>query len=389
MFGTHRAIYNKLVEESKDDCYKLSKKDLAEKYRGISQKHSISKYLPDFHLEVPEEVMNSTYRDFTKAIQASRELYKSLKSKNEKTTFPSLKFKSRKDNSSSIEIQSRSIFTSEKFIRVFPKYFGFDKVQGIAVKQSIPDLHYSVRIQKTKNDNYYICIPRYIDFVHTDSRRVCAIDPGVRSFISIYDPHGLAFSIDDVNDVIFKKCLNIDFLKSIKSKERSKRKRNRLSKKIYNLFQRIKSMISDMHHKISRWMSDNYNEVLLPSFETSQMTSKQKRISSKTSRAMLTWSHYKFKELLRYKMERSGGRVIDCKEYYTTKTCSCCGRINHNIKAEKTYECVNCKHVLNRDLNAARNIYLMNEYLLTWTNRVQVMSKKPTSRLSVLNQEIV
>lgn len=161
----------------------------------------------------------------------------------------------------------------------------------------------------------------------------------------------------------------------------SKRCRYRLRKTIYRMYQRVKCMIADMHQKVSKWLSNNYNEVLLPSFNTSDMTSKQKRISSKTSRAMLTWSHYKFKKLLECKMERSGGKVIDCREHYTTKTCSQCGKINHRIARQKVFTCSNCNLETDRDVNAARNIFLKNEHLLSWDLRFQV-SEMPTSRLS-------
>ena len=114
------------------------------------------------------------------------------------------------------------------------------------------------------------------------------------------------------------------------------------------------------------------------------MTSKQKRISCKTSRAMLTWSHYKFKKLLECKMERTGGRVIECQEHYTTKTCSHCGRINHNIKKQKVFKCPHCNLETDRDINAARNIFLKNEHLLSWDLRSQV-SEMPIPRLSRLN----
>ena len=380
MFGTHRAIYNKLVESSCADCYKLSTKELGVKYRPISQKQSLSSYLPDYHLEVPEEVMDSTYRDFLKAINASRELFKSLKEKGERTTFPSLKFKSRKDNTSSIEIRSRSIKNTDGGLKFFQTYFGLSKQEGIKIKECIPELQYSIRLQRTREDRYYICIPEYKVFEQTDSIRTCAIDPGVRSFITVYDPHGLTISVDDTKNHVFNKCLLIDRLQSKLSKESKKRARYRLKRTIYRMYQRIKSMVSDMHHKISKWLSENYNEVLLPKFEISQMTSKQKRISSKTTRAMLTWSHYKFKMLLQYKMERTGGRSIECTEYYTTKTCSCCGRINHKIKAQKVFNCPHCKLSTDRDVNAARNIFLKNEHLLTWGRRVQV-SEMPTPGL--------
>lgn len=369
MFGTHRAIYNKLVEVSGGDCYKLSKKDLAAKYRGISQKHSMEKYLPSYHLEVPEEVMDSTYRDFVKAIEASKALFKSLKDKGEKTSFPSLKFKSRKDNSSSIEIRSRTFKSSQNSrLRFFERYLG---KEGILFKESLPDMNYSVRLQRTRDRKYYLCIPRVRSFPKTETNRVCAIDPGVRDFLTIYDPNGLTLGITDRKEKVFQRCLTIDRLQSQLSLEVQKRKRFRLRARIYKLYQKVKRMINDLHQKCSKWLSTNYSEVLLPKFATSEMARKQKRISSKTSRAMLTWSHYKFKELVRVKMERTGGRLIDCTEPYTSKTCTVCGRINRKLTKQKTFECPSCSHVLDRDVNAARNIYLMNEHLLTWTLRVR------------------
>lgn len=370
MFRSHRDIYNKLVESSREDCYSSSLKDLANKYRPISQKHSITQYLPEHHLNTPEEVMNSTYRDFVKAIQSSKALFKSLKDKGEKTTFPKLKFKSRWDNSSSIEIGSRSIKVYKSTIRFFPTYFGFEKEKGFTIKERCPDLDYSVRLLRTREHKYYICIPRVTEFQQTNSMRSCAIDPGVRDFITIYDPQEIVVGVTDGKEAVLKRCLIIDRLQAKLATNPTKRSRYRIRKKIYRLYQRIKAMISDMHHKVSRWLSDNYKEVLLPNFCTSKMTSKQKRLNSKTSRSMLTWAHYRFKQMLKYKMERSGGQVIDCTEHYTSKTCTQCGRINHKLTKQKTFICNHCQYSSDRDVNAARNIYLKNEHLLSLHTRL-------------------
>ncbi|KAG3117244.1 hypothetical protein PI125_g3939 [Phytophthora idaei] len=59
-------------------------------------------------------------------------------------------------------------------------------------------------------------------------------------------------------------------------------------------------------------------------------------------------------------MGRTSGRMIECTEPYTSKTCSRYGRINYTIKKQKTFQCPQCSHVLDRDVNAARSIYLMN-----------------------------
>ncbi|KAF1325864.1 hypothetical protein FI667_g8954, partial [Globisporangium splendens] len=326
MFGTHRAIYNKLVECSREDCRKLKASELTAKYRPISQKHSLANYLPEYHLEVPEGVMDSTFRDYTKALKSSMALFKALKKRDKKTSFPELKFKSRKHNSSSIELRSRDIKSSDGVVRFFPRYFGFSKTEGIKIKEELPEREFAVRLQRTRYEKFYLCIPRVKEFKQTSSSRACAIDPGVRSFITMYDPEGLTLGVDDTNEEIFRRCLTIDRAISRKTKEASKRKRYRMNKRVFKMFQQVKAMIADMHQKVSSWLSKNYKEVLLPSFKTSDMTSKQKRISSKTSRAMLTWSHYKFKMMLEYKVKRSGGKMVECEEHYTTKTCSRCGR---------------------------------------------------------------
>ena len=381
MFGTHRSIYNKLVEVSRDDCYSLSKKALADKYRGISQKHSLEKHLPAYHLEVPEEVMDSTYRDFVKAVVASKALFKSLKAKDKNTSFPSLKFKSRKDNTTSIELRARgikSICGDAKAVCFAPKYFGFKKGAGIHIKEDLHPLDYSVRLQMTREGHFYMCIPRYRTFSQETKHRACAIDPGVRDFITVYDPSGLTMGITDSKEAVFRRCLLIDKLKSKLSKSTCRRERHRVNRLIYRLFQRVKYMVKDMHHKCAKWLSDNYDEVLLPVFNTSDMTKKQSRISSQTSRSMLTWSHYSFRILLTDKMQRSRGRLIECSEEWSSKTCSACGVLNRKLTSQKKFTC-GCGHVLDRDVNAARNIYLMNEHLLVSAG-VAGTAGMPTSR---------
>lgn len=373
-------IYNTLVSKSRTDCFQLAQKDLAAKYRGIAQKHSLANHLPSYHLEVPEEVMDSTYRDFIKAIKTSKALFRSLVKSGKRTTYPNLGFKTLKDNSSTIEIRSRSIkIPTDGIVRFFPTFLGKD---GIVIKETLPDLTCSVRLMRTRLSEFYLIIPRTREFEQSNSLKTCAIDPGSRDFITVYDPSGLVVGITDANRAIAKRCFHIDRLKAKLSQEVRNRVRKRLKKTIYNIEQRITNMINDCHQKVSKWLAENYREVLLPKFETSKMTKKENRkIGKQTTRSMLNWSHYKFKEMLRMKMERAGGRLIDCTEPYTSKTCSACGIVNRKFKAEKTFKCLSCNHTNDRDVNASRNIYMMNEHLLTWTLRVQLM-EKPTPWVS-------
>ncbi len=124
------------------------------------------------------------------------------------------------------------------------------------------------------------------------------------------------------------------------------------------LHQRIKNLIHDCHCKLAHALCKEYRLILLPEFETQRMVQKKKRCIGKSiARSMLTWSHYEFRERIKRKALEMGSEVIIVCERYTTKTCSRCG-IKNDIGADKTYRCDECDLVMDRDENAAKNIFL-------------------------------
>ena len=76
---------------------------------------------------------------------------------------------------------------------------------------------------------------------------------------------------------------------------------------------------------IAKWPSGlclEYTMVLLPEFKTQRMVLRNnRRLSSKTARAMVTWSHYRFRQrLLSKTREYPWCRVVLVNESYTSKT---------------------------------------------------------------------
>src|SRR5687768_3005018 len=64
----------------------------------------------------------------------------------------------------------------------------------------------------------------------------------------------------------------------------------------------------------------------------------QRRISSKTARAMATWSHYHFKQrLLDKAREHPGCVVVLVNEAYTSKTCGRCGKLHQALGGSKHF----------------------------------------------------
>jgi len=61
--------------------------------------------------------------------------------------------------------------------------------------------------------------------------------------------------------------------------------------------------------------------------------------------------------MLEYKINSIGKIFIEEDEAYTSKTCSCCGTVKHDLKVkDRVYNCNNCELSISRDKNGAINI---------------------------------
>jgi len=143
------------------------------------------------------------------------------------------------------------------------------------------------------------------------------------------------------------------------TKIKAKRQRQKMRKASAKLRNKIRNLVDECHKQAASWLTKNYEVILLPKFETSQMTKKKKRkIRIKTARQMLTWAHYRFKQVLKDKAELSGCHVIDVTEEFTSKTCSKCGHVHTKLGGSKIFKCPECGHTIARDYNGALGIFL-------------------------------
>jgi len=195
---------------------------------------------------------------------------------------------------------------------------------------------HDIKIIKTITNKYYLCVP-YDKEVSTNTREnVISIDPGVRTFLTCYDPEGKVVEFSD-NDVI-------DALRG----------HIRYDKRLGH--EKLKNKITDMHRKISSYLTKKYKNIILPEFRSHKILS-EGHLSHNTNFRLQALSHYKFRTCLIAKAESSGCNVHICNESYTTKTCGRCFEINE-IGASKTYKCNSCGLVADRDIHAARNILI-------------------------------
>ena len=156
-----------------------------------------------------------------------------------------------------------------------------------------------------------------------------------------------------MNDLISKK----DKLASSTSKQK-KKKALHVDKAIFRMQRKIKQLQNEIHQKTIKFLTDEFDVVIIPPFELSNMVNrKTQKITKKTVKKMLCWSHYKFQQHLISKAEEKGIHVIIQNEAYTSKTCSWCGNIQKIVGSEM-YKCKNCDVKIDRDINGARGIFL-------------------------------
>ena len=135
----------------------------------------------------------------------------------------------------------------------------------------------------------------------------------------------------------------------------SRRKRgswNRLRQrfKVARINRTIARQRTDFLHKLSRKLVDENDGIV---FEDLQVQNMQQNRHLSLSIADAGWS-----ELVRmttYKAEGAGGRVVLVSPAGTSQDCSACGAKVPKDLSERTHRCV-CGLVLDRDVNAARNI---------------------------------
>ena len=133
-------------------------------------------------------------------------------------------------------------------------------------------------------------------------------------------------------------------------------------------YDHIHNLISEVHKQLSKFLVTNYDVIMLPSFEISQMVIKDgRKLNRKVVRLMTSWGHYRFKQRLMFKAREYGKKVVIVNEAYTSKTCSCCGWIHDKLDGRKTFECQNCGSKMDRDVNRAKNIFLKNYEVLGLT----------------------
>ena len=207
---------------------------------------------------------------------------------------------------------------------------------------------------------YWLIVPypAQCDIETPSGDGVVALDPGVRTFLTYFSETDCGKLGHHAFGRIQRLCHWLDDLISRTAKEPNRRKRRQMRSAQARMRQRITNLVDELHWQLARWLTSNYRIILLPTFETHDMTQRAgRRIRSKTARMMLTFRHFEFKQRLQWKAWQRGALVLDVNEAYTSKTRSWDGTVNTKLGGAKAIRDEN-GFGMDRDVNGARGIFL-------------------------------
>jgi putative transposase len=371
-FGSVRLTYNWALGciKRKPKKYTLSVDWLRKRF--VNKINIPNKY--NFLLDTPKHVRDGAIFDLVQAYTSNF----AKRRKNPLHTFD-IKFRRKKDNQA-ITIPKTSIKLiqeddQDKAVKMYPTFLKnqikfytrlYQNSNNTRKKDkenifSKGMVNHDCKLVLDKLGRFYLMVPQSVKACENQTgckHEWGSLDPGVRTFQTLYSPSfGVAYKFAD-GDIsrIFRLCKHLDGMIS-----KRKRKSAAYRKSMKKLRQKIRYLVDEVHWKVIRFLIDNFKNIIIPPFETSQMVKKlNRKIRSKTVRSMMCWSHYRFRKRLEKKAQHEGVNIFVNGEEYTTKTCTHCLVINPKVKGEKVLKCPHCGLLIDRDLGGARNIFIKN-----------------------------
>ena len=123
-------------------------------------------------------------------------------------------------------------------------------------------------------------------------------------------------------------------------------------RRIDRAHRRAKGLRDNAHHHISRALVKKYHTLGIETLNVAGMIR-----AGLQSKALSDAGMSGLLDRIRYKAQWYGTQVVEADQWYpSSKTCSACGVVNHNLKREPTWACPGCGVIHDRNENAARNL---------------------------------
>jgi putative transposase len=345
-----RLTYNKVLE-TRIKTYETEKKTL-NKYATnnlIQEWKKERESLNNVHSQVLQNVAERV--DF-----AFQGFFRRCKLKGEKAGFPRFKQYGRYD---SFTFPQSGFSINEEGIKPLLR---LSKIGCVKIKLH-RDLEGNMKrltIQRSGSGKWYATFSLELpDKKLTNTNPAVGIDLGLKDFAILSNGEKIK------RERFFKKeekALAKAYRKLSKTEKKSQA-RNKQRKVLCKISERISNKRSNFTHQLSSKLAKQYGVICLEKLDIKGMQEKetikvngQEMKATRVHRSISDVAWNQFCQQLEYKVEETGSQVIYVNPKNTTKMCSVCGKLTSKELSDRTHECSWCGLVMDRDLNASKNI---------------------------------
>ncbi len=211
-----------------------------------------------------------------------------------------------------------------------------------------------------------------------DPRAPVGVDLGVLRVVTLSNdtrfenPHYLKIAEGKVTDL----------QRNLSRKRKESHNREKARTLLAKAHRHVRNQRRDYAHKVSRHLADNYSTVVFEDMKIPNMV-RNHRLAS----AIMDAAWGQLLALTAYKAEGKGGRVILVSPSGTSQICSGCGETVPKDLSVRVHECPDCGLVVDRDVNAARNILERGLEQAPVEERPLLVQRRRISKFAPMKQE--
>ncbi|QQO92479.1 transposase [Staphylococcus phage Machias] len=365
-FGVRRKVWNMALEDYQniDDDKKFSGFDFQKKLNNEIQNSGNYPYLYEVNSMVRQEALKDLNQTFSKYYEMQSKARKSKNYIDSDKFKPKFKKKKYSNDSFRFIVKDKLSlpvkFLSKKWIRV--SAMKGIKPFVIKTKESLKfinsnDINFKYYTISRKNEKFYISITyEIINYKkQRENNYSIGIDMGIKTPLAAVDSNGQVFEFK-IPNILWKQERKTEKIKSkLDRKKYYSKSYYKLLKQLRKSYNREYDMLEDHRDKITNWLVKNYKVINIEPYP--HKISDRFRNLRRSNRR---FGKYDFLEKLKFKSNFYDNELNIITKKKTTQTCSSCGYVRTNkeklVLGDDTHDCPNCDVVLDRDLNAAKNI---------------------------------
>jgi putative transposase len=143
--------------------------------------------------------------------------------------------------------------------------------------------------------------------------------------------------------------------RKVSRKKKVSHNREKAKRRLSRCHAKVADLRKDVINKATTWLARTKPFIVMETLRPKNMLR-----NHNLARTLSDASFVEFVRQLEYKCERYGSRLVKADPFYpSTKRCSSCGGIQDMPLSERTYSCPLCCLVMDRDINASRNLAML------------------------------